>query len=73
MYNWTCKSYIVKKVHLNTGDNWRKQNALCLFGICIWKLFFFLFCDFDSILHLLCVEILIVNLKFFFEKILFQY
>ena len=40
MYNWTCKSYIVKKNHRNTGDNRQKQNALCMFVICIWKLIF---------------------------------
>ena len=25
MYAGTCKTYIVKKVHLNIGDNWHKQ------------------------------------------------
>ena len=61
----------MKKVHRNTGDNWRKQNALCVFGIQMYVFgnLFFQFCDFDSILHLLCVEILIGNLKFFLRKI----
>ena len=58
----------MKKVHLNTGEDWRKQNALCVFGIVFGNLFFQL-CDFDSILHLLCVEILIGNLTFFLRKL----
>ena len=28
MYAGTCKTYIVNKVHLNTGDNWHKQTKL---------------------------------------------
>ena len=53
LYNWTCKSYIVKKVHLNTGDNWRKQNALCVFGI--WYMYLETYFSSSVILTVFCI------------------
>ena len=44
-----------------------KMHYVCL--VYVFGNLFFQFCDFDSILHLLCVEILIGNLKFFLRKI----
>ena len=68
LYNWTCKSYIVKKVILilvTIGEN--KMHYMCL--VYVFGNLFFQFCDFDSILHSLCVGILIRNLTFFLRKL----